>query len=119
MVLELGIAKDYALLPEVGDSEEHPFRVDLVMEDYIYYFGDLTYFVRGAVHVVHQYRAGNALGANTLHTDKVFIYEAARSSGVQKHLDKIHLAGVSSTDLYRKDDRHSASVKGIGRELSG
>jgi len=53
MVLEPGIAKDYALLPEVEDSEEHPFRVDLVIEDYIYYFGDLTCFVRGAVYIVH------------------------------------------------------------------
>jgi len=46
--------------------------------------------------------------------DKVFIYEVACSSGVQKHLDGMHLTSVSGTDLYRKDDRHSMGIKGIG-----
>jgi len=36
VVLEPGIAKDHALLSEARDSEEHPFRVDFVMEDYCY-----------------------------------------------------------------------------------
>jgi len=119
MVLEPDIAKDNALLSEAGDGEEHPFRVGLVIEDYIYYFRDLTCFIGGAVHIVHQYRTGDAPGANTLCTNKVFIYKAAYSSRVQKRLDGMHLASVSGTDLCRKDNRCSMGIKGVGRELFG
>jgi len=75
-------AKDYALLSEAGDSEEYSFGVGLVMEYYIYHLRDLPCFVRGTIYIVHQYRTRDALGANTLHVDKVFIYEVAHSSGV-------------------------------------
>jgi len=119
MVLEPGVAKDHALLPEVRDGEKRSFRVGLITENYVYHFGDLPYFIRGAVHVEHRYGARDVLGANTLRTDKVFVYEVACSSRVQKRLDRMHLASVSGTDLYRKDDRHSADVKGVGRESSG
>jgi len=119
MVLEPGVAKDHALLSEVRDSEEHPFRVGLIIEDYIYYFGDLFCFVREAVHIKCWYRMRDILGTNTLCMDKVFIYEVACSSRVQKHLNGMHLASVSGTDLYRKNDRHSAGIKDIGRESSG
>ena len=82
MVLEPGVAKDHALLPKVRDGEEHPFRVGLIMENYVYHFRDLPCFVRGAIHVEHWYGAKDILGANTLRTDKVLIYEVACSSGV-------------------------------------
>jgi len=82
MVLEPGIAKDHALLSEVGDGEECPFGVGLIMEDYIYHFRDLLCFVGGAIHIVHWYGTRDTPGANTLHMDKVFIYEAAHSSEV-------------------------------------
>jgi len=118
MVLEPGIAMDHALLPEAGDDKEHLFRAGLVTEDYIYHFGDLFCFVGGAVHIVHWYGTGDAPGADTLCTNKVFIYEATHSSGVQKRLDGMHLAGVGGTDLYRKNDRHSMGIEGVGRELS-
>jgi len=119
MVLEPGIAKDHALLPEVRDGEEYPFRVSLITEDHIYHFRDLFCFVRGTVHVEHQYGARDVLGANTLRTDKVFIYEVVRSSGVQKRLDGIYFASVSDTDLYREDDKRSAGIEDVGEELSG
>jgi len=64
------------LLPEVGDSKEHPLRVGLITENYIYHFGDLPCFIRGAVHIEHRYGARDVLGANTLRTDKVFVYVA-------------------------------------------
>jgi len=82
MVLEPGVAEDHALLPEVRDGEEHPFRVGLVMEDYIHHFRDLSCFVRGAIHIEYWYGARDALGTNILCTDKIFVYEVARSSGV-------------------------------------
>jgi len=82
VVLKPGIAEDHALLSEARDSEECPFGVGLVVEDYIYHFGNLTCLVGEAVHIVHQYRARDALGTYTFHTDKVFIYEVAHSSGV-------------------------------------
>jgi len=63
MVLEPGIAKDHALLPKVGDGEERLFGVGFITEDYIHYFRDLSCFVRGAVHIEHQYGARDALGA--------------------------------------------------------
>ena len=119
MVLEPGIAKDHALLSKAGDGEECPFRVGLVLEDYIYHFGDLTCFVGGAVHVVYWYGTEDAPGANAFCTDKVFIYEVACSSGVQEHLDGMHLASVSVTDLDRKDDRHFMGIEGISKELFG
>jgi len=112
VVLEPGIAEDHALLSEARDSKECSYRVGLVTEDYIYHFGDLSCFVGGAVHIVHWYGARDTLDANTLCMDKVFIYEAVYSSGVQKCLDRMHLTGVSCTDLYRKDDRHSMGVEG-------
>jgi len=93
--------------------------VGFVTEDYIYYFGDLSCFIGGAIYVIHQYGAKDALGAHTLCIDKVFIYEAVHSSRVQKYLDRMHLASVSGTDLYRKDDRRSTGVEGVSGELSG
>jgi len=51
--------------------------------------------------------------------DKIFIYEATHSSGVQKCLDRVHLAGVGSTDLNRENNGHSIGIESIGRELFG
>ena len=53
------------------------------------------------------------------YTDKVSIYEVAHSSGVQKHLDRMHLASVSGADFYRKNDRCSMSIKSVGRKSFG
>jgi len=119
MVLEPGVAEDHALLPEVRDGKERPFRVGLIMEDYIYYFKDLSCFIRGAVHVEHWYGTRNAPGTNTLRTDKILVYEVAGGSRVQKRFDGMHLTGVGGTNLYRQDDRRSAGIEGVGRELSG
>jgi len=118
MVLEPGVAEDHALLPKVRDGKERPFGVGLVMEDYIHYFGDLSCFVKGAVHVEHQYGTRDAPGTNTFRTDKILVYEVAGGSGVQKHFDGMHLAGVGGTDLYRQDDRRSAGIEGVGGKLS-
>jgi len=49
VVLEPGIAEDHALLSKTGDSEEHPFGVSFVTEDYIHHFRDLICLVGGAV----------------------------------------------------------------------
>jgi len=119
MVLKPGVTEDHALLPEVGDSKEHPFGVGLITEDYIYHFRDLSGFIRGTVHVEHWYGARDVPGTNTLRTDKIFIYEIACGSRVQKHFDGMYFASVSGTNLYREDDRHSAGVKGVSRESSG
>ena len=119
MVLEPGVTKDHALLPEVGDGKEHPFGVGFIMEDHVYHFGDLSSFIRRTIHVEYQYGARDVLGANTLCTDKIFIYEIAYGSGVQKRFDEMYFASVSGTDLYREDDRRSTGVEGVGRESSG
>ena len=119
MVLEPGVAEDHALLSEVGDGEEHSLRVGLITENYVYHFGDLPCFVRGAIHIEHRYGVKDVPGANTLRTDKVFVYEVVCSSRVQKRLDGMHLTSISSTDLNRKDDRRSPGIKGVGRESSG
>jgi len=119
MVLEPGVAKDHALLPKVRDSKECPFGVGLIMEDYIHYFGDLSCFVREAIHVEHRYGTRDALGTNTFHMDKILVYEVAGGSRVQKCFDRMHLAGVGGTDLYRQDDRRSMGIEGVGGESSG
>ena len=66
MVLEPGIAKDHTLLPKVGDGKERPFRVGFITENYIYHFGDLPCFIRGAIHVEHRYGSRDVPDANTL-----------------------------------------------------
>jgi len=104
VVLEPGITKDHALSSEAGDSEEHSFGVGFVTENHVYHFRDLTCLVGGAIHVVHWYGARDAPGVNAFRLDEVSIYEVARSSGVQKHLDGMHLAGVGGTDFYQEDD---------------
>jgi len=119
VVLEPDIAKDHALLSKTGDGKKCPFGVGFVTKDYVYYFGDLTSLIGGAVHVVHQYGMRDILGANIFRMDKVLIYEVAYSSGVQKCLDKMHLTGVCGTDFYQKDDRHPASIESVGGELFG
>jgi len=119
MVLEPGVAEDHALLPEVRDSEEHPFGVGFITEDHVYYFRDLSGFVRGTVHVEHWYGARDVPGGNTLHMDKIFIYEIACGSGVQKRFDGMYFASVSGTNLYKEDDRCSVGIEGVGRELFG
>jgi len=119
MVLEPGIAEDHALLPEVEDGEERPFRVGFITEDYIYHFGDLPCFVRGAIYIEHRYGTRDAPGTDTFCTDKILVYEVAGGSRVQKRFDEMYLAGAGGTDLDRQDDRHSAGIKGVGRELFG
>jgi len=87
------------------------------MEYYVYHFRDLPCFVGGAVYVVHQYGARDAPDGNIFRTDKILIYEAARSSGVQKRLDRVHLAGVGGTALDREDNGRSAGIESISGEL--
>jgi len=116
VVLEPGITEDHVLLSKVGDSEECPFGVGFVAEDYVYNFGDLACLVGGTVHVIHRYGARDAPSVNTFHSDEVSIYEVAHSSGVQKRFDGVHLAGVCGADFYWEDDRRSAGVKGIDGE---
>jgi len=82
VVLEPGITENHVLPSEAGDSEERSFRVDFVTENYVYHFRDLTCFVGRTVHVVHWYRARDALGVNTLCTDEVSIYKVAHSTRV-------------------------------------
>jgi len=119
MVFEPGITEDHALSSEAGDSEECPFRVGFVMENHIYHFQDLTCLVGRAIHVVHRYGARDAPGVNAFRSDEVSIYEVAHSSGVQKRLDGMHLAGVGGTDFYREDDQCSAGVEGVDGESFG
>jgi len=119
MVLEPGVAEDHALLPKVRDSEEHSFGVGFITEDYVYHFRDLSGFVRRTVYIEHWYGARDVLGANTLCMDKIFVYEIACSSRVQKRFDGMYFASVSGTDLYREDDRRSVGIEGVGGELSG
>ena len=104
VVLKPGITKDHVLPSEAGDSEEHPFGVGFVTEDYVYHFRDLTCLVGGAIHIVHWYGARDAPGVNTFRLDEVSIYEVACSSRVQKRLDGMHLASVCGADFYWKDD---------------
>jgi len=82
MVLEPDVTKDHTLPSEAGDSEECPFGVGFVMEDYIHHFRDLTSLIGETVHVVYQYGAKDALDTNIFCTNKILIYEVARSSGV-------------------------------------
>jgi len=119
MVLEPGVAEDHTLLPEVRDGEEHPFGVGFITEDHVYYFGDLSGFVRETVYVEHWYGARDVPGANTLCTDKTFVYEIVYGSGVQKRFDGVYFASVSDTDFYREDNRRSAGIEGVGGESSG
>jgi len=104
MVLKPGITKDHVLPSEAGDSEEHPFGVGFVTEDYVYHFRDLTCLVGGAIHIVHWYGARDAPGVNTFRLDEVSIYEVAHSSRVQKRLDGMHLTSVCGANFYWKDD---------------
>ena len=119
MVIEPGITEDHVLPSKAGDSEERSFGVGFVTENHVYHFRDLTCLVGGAVHVVHRYRARDALGVNAFRSDEVSIYEVARGSGVQKRLNGMHLASVCGTDFYRENDRHSAGVEGVDRESFG
>jgi len=116
VVLEPGITEDHILPSEARDSEEHPFRVGFVIENHVYYFRDLTCLIGGAIYVVHQYGARDALGVNTFRLDEVSIYKVACSSRVQKRLDRMHLAGVCGANFYWKDDQYPASIKGIDGE---
>jgi len=118
IVLEPGVTEDHALLPEVGDGEEHPFGVGFITEDYVYHFRDLSSFIRGTIYVEHRYGVRDVPGANTLCMDKIFIYEIACGSGVQKRFDGMYFASVTGTDFYREDNRRSTGVEGVSRELS-
>ena len=119
MVLEPGITEDHVLLSKAGDSEERPFGVGFVMENYVYNFGDLACLVGGAVYVVHQYGARDAPSINTFRPYEVSIYEVAHSSGVQKRFDGVHLASVCGTDFYWENDRRSTDIKSIDGESFG
>jgi len=119
VVLEPGITEDHVLPSEAGDSKERSFRVGFVIENHIYHFRDLTCLVGGAVYIVHRYGARDAPGVNAFCSDKVLIYEVAHSSGVQKCLDRMHLAGVCGADFYWQNDQRPVSVKGVDEESFG
>ena len=119
VVIEPGITKDHVLPSKAGDSEERPFGVGFVIENHVYHFRDLTCLVGRAVHIVYRYGARDAPGVNAFRSDEVSIYEVACSSGVQKRLDGMHLAGVGGTDFYREDDRRSVGVEGVDGESFG
>jgi len=116
VVLEPGVTKDHVLPSEARDSEERPFGVGFVTENYIYHFRDLTCLVGEAVHIVHQYGARDAPGVIAFRSDEVSIYEVACSSRIQKRLDGMHLAGICGADFYWQDDRRSTSIKDVDRE---
>ena len=119
VVLEPGITEDHVLLPETGDSEERSFGVGFVVEDYVYNFGDPACFVGGTVHIVHRYGVRDTPSVNTFRPYEVLIYEVARSSGVQKCFDEVHLAGVCGANFYWEDDQCSAGIKGVDGESFG
>ena len=119
MVLEPGITEDHVLPSEAGDSKERPFGVGFVTENYVYHFRDLTCLVRGAVHIVHRYGVRDTPSVNTFRPYEVLIYEVARSSGVQKCFDEVHLAGVCGANFYWEDDQCSAGIKGVDGESFG
>jgi len=119
VVLEPGITEDHALPSKAGDSKERSFRVGFVIENHVYHFRDLTCLVGGAIHIIHRYGARDTLGINAFYSDEVSIYKVARSSGVQKRLDGMHLAGVYGADFYWQDDRCPTSVEGVDGELFG
>jgi len=119
VVLEPGVTEDHVLPSEAGDSKERPFGVGFVMENYVYHFRDLTCLVGEAVHIVHRYGARDAPGVNAFHSNKISIYEVAHSSGVQKHLDRMHLAGICGADFYWQDDQRPASIEDVDGELFG
>jgi len=116
VVLEPGVTKDHVLPSEARDSEERPFGVGFVTENYIYHFRDLTCLVGEAVHIVHQYGARDAPGVIAFRSDEVSIYKVACSSRIQKRLDGMHLAGICGADFYWQDDRRSTSIKDVDRE---
>ena len=119
MVLEPGVTENHVLPSEAGDSEERPFGVGFVTENHVYHFRDLTCLVGGAVYIVHQYGARDAPGVNAFCPDEVLIYEVVRSSGVQKRLDRMHLAGVCGADFYWQDDQHPTSIEDVDGESFG
>jgi len=51
VVLEPGVTEDHTLPSKARDSEEHPFRVGFVTEDYVHHFRDLTSLIGGAIYV--------------------------------------------------------------------
>jgi len=119
VVLEPSITKDHVLPSEAGDSEECPFGVGFVTENYVYYFRDLACLIGGTVYVVHWYGMRDAPGINTFLTDKVSIYEVACSSRVQKRLDGMHLASICGADFYWKDNQCPTSIEGVDGKLFG
>ena len=119
VVLEPGVTKDHVLPSKAEDSEEHPFGVGFVTGNYVYHFRDLTCLIGGAIYIVHQYGARDAPGVNAFCSDQVLIYEVAHSSGVQKRLDGMHLAGVCGADFYWQDDQHPASIEDVDGESFG
>ena len=116
MVLELGVTEDHLLPSEAGDSKKRLFGVGFIMENHVYHFRDLTCLIGGAVYIVHWYGARDAPGVNAFRSDEVLIYEVAYSSGVQKRLDRMHLAGICGADFYWQDDRRPASIEGVDGE---
>ena len=54
MIFEPVVAEDQALLPESGDSQEHPLGVSLVPENYIHNLGNLSCLIRGTVDIEDQ-----------------------------------------------------------------
>jgi len=81
---EPGEAQNEVLFAKARDGEEHPFRVGVVLEDYVSHFRDFPSLIWSAVHIENRDRVRQLPSADSVSPNKVLIDEAPSCSRIQQ-----------------------------------
>ena len=88
------------LFPKSRDSQEYPFGVSLVAENYIHNLRNLSCLVRETIDIEDQDVTWEGLSVHPSRTDKISVDEASGGSAVQEGFDRVEFACVCSSDFH-------------------
>jgi len=81
---EPGEAQNEVLFAKARDGKEHPFRVGVVLEDYISHFRDFPSLIWSAIHIKDGDGARQLLSADLVSLNEVSINKAPSHSRIQQ-----------------------------------
>ena len=77
-----GVPQDEVPVAEIGDREQDLLTVPLVLEDQVYYFGNLSSFIRTSIDIEDRHRAGQLLRRKLIASDEVLVNEGSGGATV-------------------------------------
>ena len=91
------------MLPKSGDGQKHPFRVSLVMENYVYDLGNLSCLVWRTIDIEDWDVMREGPSVHSFQIDKISVDEAFSRSAVQESLDSMEFTCVRDSNFYQQE----------------